>query len=428
MAPSPADEAVWENNQAECHKWMNHLISINNDFAKDPDCDFDAFRDAADGLVRAELDEQKAKAKMPACALGPFLFDVFRRVWLGAKLNPFQLPSSFPYDSIRPASVLTAPFLIFEDLEESAKGVGGGKIGVKALHNYVYDNLDAKYNLDEFLDEGVAATVPPLQAQLELSHEDVIRHQANFKESIRQKRDASSQSLPDTEPRAKRQKTTSDDNLHRVESQSLIKHEESANSSAESASSNSLSLGAAALDELEAYGTCIYCEDYLRDRMRCILGQLLKTDPIAVSKIKAFMDMVMRDQQTHQFINYCIRCIVKGTKEGLASGLPSQRLQMQHMRYRPQADWARLSEHKTSHVNLSKPLARRKRARSWNCLPFFAQRCPEAEPDTRLESQSRKGGVSHAEKVLSVARGTFPEASKKTEAWATSSLIAELRV
>src|SRR6478609_3951564 len=109
-------------------------------------------------------------------ALSRVIFNIHRRIWLSlrpCKLAqyspprlishpsfanllvsdndpPVQLPSSYIYESRRPAEhQLSAPFFIVEDFEQAAQAASG-VVGLEALYNYVKSNLAPKYRLRAF--------------------------------------------------------------------------------------------------------------------------------------------------------------------------------------------------------------------------------------------------------------------------------------
>lgn len=87
-----ASDAGWAMMQADCHRFMEFLVDMNNDMARDPDCDFFVFRAAADGIVRDQIDRRLAQPSV--CTLRTPVFDVARHVWMAANPCTFTLVHS----------------------------------------------------------------------------------------------------------------------------------------------------------------------------------------------------------------------------------------------------------------------------------------------------------------------------------------------
>lgn len=99
-----------------------------------------------------------------------------------------------------------APFFVIDNLLPDLDS----RVGINALHRYVKDNLQGEYELEELLN---GPLVPRTPLRLPLTHDNIIRHQAELGETVRQVTEdrrimgfESSQSSAISEPRAKRKK------------------------------------------------------------------------------------------------------------------------------------------------------------------------------------------------------------------------------
>lgn len=219
-----------------------------------------------------------------------------------------------------------APFFIMESLLPDLDG----RVGLSALCKYVEANLECEYELDELLNDPV---VPNTPVRLPLTYDNMVRHQAQFQKTIRQRQKAwyqkkvreemglgSSQFAPSqattiSGPQAKRQKITATS----TGSSSPAPDEQSSPALTQE-QALPLTAGLAALQELRDHVRARFVltfDDAKTEEQD--MDHILAMNPNAVGLLKAVFDRVIGTDR--KFIGEfgCLVCIATMSEETFAT-------------------------------------------------------------------------------------------------------------
>lgn len=220
-----------------------------------------------------------------------------------------------------------APFFIMESLLPDLDG----RVGLSALCKYVEANLECEYELDELLNEPVVSATP---VRLPLTYDNMVRHQAQFQKTIRQRQKAwyqktvrkemglrSSQFAPSqastiSGPQAKRQKITATS----TGDSSTATNEQSSPAQTQEQALLPPTAAPAALQELRNHVRARFVLSFDDPKTEeQDMDHVLAMNPNAVDLLKAVFDRVIGTDQ--EFIGEfgCLVCAATTSEETLTT-------------------------------------------------------------------------------------------------------------